>query len=148
LDTRARLATVMRRSAWGRRRLALASVVRIRPSENRALARLAMSSFSWAGPPPRRGPLVGVGIWLFLPQRQAELLELLADLVDRLGPGAAEGEEGCLALCDPLAPGPAGPGARVPGGQQPVGLDVQDQPVVVGHLARAGGLDGVADPAA
>src|SRR5512133_789430 len=202
--TSPRLAKVISRSAWGRRRLALASVVRMRPSENRARARLAMSSFSWAGPPPRRGPLVGVGIWLFLPQGKAELLELLAHLVDRLGAEVADVEQVGLGLgdqladrgdalalqavvgadrqvelldrrvqvgpqragllgraerqalaaagqvgeqADQLAQGAAGRGERVLRGQRAVGLDVQDQPVVVGHLARAGGLDGVADPA-
>src|ERR671932_611095 len=75
----------------------------MRPSANRARARLAMSSFSWAGPPPRRGPLVGVGIELFLPQRKAELLELLADLVDRLGAEVADVEQVGLGLGDQLA---------------------------------------------
>src|SRR5512139_3974775 len=52
----------MSRSASGRSRLALASVVVIRPCSNSAVARFASMSRSCAGPPPRRGPLVGVGM--------------------------------------------------------------------------------------
>src|SRR5882757_8169255 len=57
-----RFAWVIRRSASGRSRLAFVSVVVIRPCLNSDVARLASISFWWAGLPPRRGPLVGVGI--------------------------------------------------------------------------------------
>src|SRR5690242_15295143 len=57
-----RFANVTRRSASGRRRLALASVVVMESCSNSELARLARISRSCAGSPPRRGPLVGVGI--------------------------------------------------------------------------------------
>src|SRR5688500_20398749 len=52
----------MRCSAYGRRRLALASVVVIRPCSNSCVARLASMSRSCAGLPPMRGPLLGVGM--------------------------------------------------------------------------------------
>src|SRR3954454_5812632 len=52
----------MRRSASGRSRLALVSVVVMLPCSNSAVARLANIKRSCAGPLPRRGPLVGVGI--------------------------------------------------------------------------------------
>ena len=55
-------AEVMRRSASGRSRFALALVVVILPCSNSDWARLARISRSCAGPPPRRGPLDGVGI--------------------------------------------------------------------------------------
>src|SRR5262245_65278965 len=55
-------AKVTRRSASGRSRLALVSVVWIRPCLNSEVARLASINRSCAGLPPRRGPLVGVGI--------------------------------------------------------------------------------------
>src|SRR3954453_15323613 len=61
-----RLANVMRRSARGRTRLAFASVVGIRRCSNTWVARWASSSRSCAGPPPRRGPLVGVGMSVVL----------------------------------------------------------------------------------
>src|SRR5438270_440037 len=57
-----RLALLISRSAKGRSRFALASVVVIRPCWNSDVAKLASISRSWAGPPPRRGPLVGVGM--------------------------------------------------------------------------------------
>src|SRR6185436_16950160 len=57
-----RLAFVISRSASGRSRLALVSVVWIRPCLNSEVARLASINRSCAGLPPRRGPLVGVGI--------------------------------------------------------------------------------------
>src|SRR3954469_20458890 len=49
-------------SARGRSRLAFDSVVLIFPCRKSSVARLARMSFSCAGVPPRRGPLVGVGI--------------------------------------------------------------------------------------
>src|SRR2546422_6995511 len=59
-----RLALVIRRSANGRSRFALVSVVWILPCWNSDVARLASISRSWAGDPPSRAPLVGVGISL------------------------------------------------------------------------------------
>ena len=61
-----RFAKVMRRSATGRRRLALVSVVLMLLCVNRAAARFASKRRSCAGPPPRRGPLVGAAIVRFL----------------------------------------------------------------------------------
>src|SRR6266550_2019655 len=94
-----RLANVISFSAWGRSRFAFAWVVLMRPWVNRARARLAMIRRSWLGLPPRRGPLVGVGMASrllgrsrsvvrggrsVLAQAEPELLELLAHLVDGL----------------------------------------------------------------
>src|SRR4051812_49186857 len=62
-----RLAKVTSFSARGRRRFAFVSVVVIRPCSNSEVARLASISRSCAGDPPRRGPLVGVGMSV-LPQ--------------------------------------------------------------------------------
>src|SRR5262245_49057372 len=69
-------AKVTRRSASGRSRLALVSVVVIRPCLNSEVARLASISRSCAGLPPRRGPLVGVGMVL-LPVWWRQRLQLL-----------------------------------------------------------------------
>src|SRR6478609_7260782 len=108
-----RLPNVTRRSASGRRRFALVSVVVMLLWMNRAEARFASRRRSWAGPPPRRGPFVGLGILSYsrcesrsrvsdglvvvsavevravepgdrVLQRQAERDELVAHLVDRL----------------------------------------------------------------
>ena len=57
-----RFANVTKRSATGRRRLALVSVVTIRLCMKSDVAMLLSIRRSWAGPPPRRGPFVGVGI--------------------------------------------------------------------------------------
>src|SRR5688500_17539801 len=62
-----RLAKVTSFSASGRSRFAFASVVVIRPCSNSEVARPASISFSCAGPAPRRGPFVGVGMSV-LPQ--------------------------------------------------------------------------------
>src|SRR3954465_5225033 len=62
-----RLAKVTSFSANGRSRFAFASVVVIRPCSNSDVARLASISRSCEGDPPRRGPLVGVGMSV-LPQ--------------------------------------------------------------------------------
>src|ERR671921_156105 len=62
-----RLANVTSFSASGRSRFAFAWVVVIRPCSNSDGARLASISRSCAGDPPRRGPLVGVGMSV-LPQ--------------------------------------------------------------------------------
>src|ERR1700709_370771 len=60
-----RFANVMSRSATGRRRLAFVSVVLMLLCVNRAAARFASMRRSCAGPPPRRGPLVGAAISRF-----------------------------------------------------------------------------------
>src|SRR5690349_24509453 len=52
----------MNDSASGCRRLAFDAVVVIAPCSNSDVARLLRISFSCAGLPPRRDPLVGVGI--------------------------------------------------------------------------------------
>src|SRR6478752_10879892 len=57
-----RLALVISFSASGRSRLAFASVVTIRPCSNSWVARFARMIRSCEGLPPRRFPLVGVGI--------------------------------------------------------------------------------------
>src|SRR5947208_1558869 len=57
-----RFANVTNRSASGRSRFAFASVVVIRPCSKSAVAKLPRISRSCEGPPPKRGPLVGVGI--------------------------------------------------------------------------------------
>src|SRR3954447_25379977 len=62
-----RLAKVTSFSANGRSRFAFASVVVIRPCSNSDVAKLASISRSCEGDPPRRGPLVGVGMSV-LPQ--------------------------------------------------------------------------------
>ena len=48
--------------AYGRRARALGSVVRIRPCSNNEVARFARIAFWWLDDPPRRGPLVGLGM--------------------------------------------------------------------------------------
>src|SRR5699024_10974956 len=55
-------ALVIRCSAYGRRRRALAWVVVISPYSNRLRAKLASINFWCAGPPPKRVPFVGVGM--------------------------------------------------------------------------------------
>ena len=56
------LAWVISFSAYGRSARALGSVVLIRPCSNRDVARLARIAFWCEDDPPRRGPLVGLGI--------------------------------------------------------------------------------------
>src|SRR3984893_6188907 len=106
-------ALVISFSAYGRSALALATVVVIAPASNRCAARLASSCFSWAGPPPRRGPLRGAGMVgaLFLhAQREAALVELLQHLFERLRTEVRDAEQVVLGLLDQLAdradPGP------------------------------------------
>src|SRR5690348_14108263 len=70
-----RLAKVIIRSASGAIRLALVSVVVMDRCVNSCVARLASMSRSWAGPPPSRGPFVGVGMACFSSERVG--LELL-----------------------------------------------------------------------
>src|SRR5690606_30486964 len=56
------LAWVISFSAYGRSARAFGSVVLIRPCSNSAVARLANIAFWCEDDPPRRGPLVGLGI--------------------------------------------------------------------------------------
>src|SRR6266542_5379529 len=99
------LAVVISRSATGRRRRALVSVVRIRSSRNSAAARPASISFSWAGPDPRRDPFGGLGMSAPLPllQAEAQLGELLLHLFDRLLTEVADVEQILLGALDELA---------------------------------------------
>src|SRR5437762_5187990 len=93
-------------SAYGRSALALATVVVIAPASNRCAARFASSCFSWAGPPPRRGPLRGAGMagsLLLHSQREAALVELLQHLFERLRTEVRDGEQVVLGLLDELA---------------------------------------------
>src|SRR5215469_8848708 len=152
-----RLAKVISRSASGRSLRALASVVVILPCSNSAVARLAIMCRWWAGLPPSRWPLVGVGIegspgsahpqapcvvrhyvsaafrrrsvllgldvvvLVVCPvavgrrarvearrrvfQRQAHVVELLLDLLDRLGAEVADVQQILLAAGDELTHG-------------------------------------------
>src|SRR5690606_16295053 len=83
---------VMRCSAYGRRRLAFASVVVMRPCSNRLWARFARISRWCEGLPPRRGPVVGAGMSLLLNQwcQSSSVLLVLGEsgvLVERVDDG-------------------------------------------------------------
>src|SRR5256885_12835465 len=84
------LALVISDSASGRSSLARDSVVTMPSAANRWAAMLAIISFWCWGLPARRGPFFGAGMLdlpLFLDsQRQAALVELLDDLLERLLP--------------------------------------------------------------
>ncbi|RWA18697.1 hypothetical protein MBRU_05695 [Mycolicibacterium brumae DSM 44177] len=56
------LACVISFSAYGRSARAFGSVVVIRPCSNSEVARLASSAFWCEDDPPKRAPLVGLGI--------------------------------------------------------------------------------------
>src|SRR5438309_351145 len=90
-----RLAKVTSRSASGRSRFAFASVVVIRPCSNSAVARLPRISRSWAGPPPSRGPFVGVGMPLL---KLFVLGEALVVVVERVVGDHARIESGRAVL--------------------------------------------------
>src|SRR5260370_20440312 len=102
------LAVVINFSATGRRRRALVSVVRIRSSRNRAAARPASISLSWAGPDPSRAPFGGLGTRSApfpLLEAETQLGELLLDLLDGLLPEVADVEQVLLGSLDELADG-------------------------------------------
>src|SRR3954453_16625395 len=95
-----RLAKVTSFSAYGRSRLALASVVVIRPCSNSEVARLASISRSCDGDPPRRGPLVGVGMSVLpqaagrgLPAASPCCVVLATRAAGRVGPAAGPRRE-------------------------------------------------------
>src|SRR5437763_1430540 len=121
-----RLAKVTSFSANGRSRFAFASVVVIRPCSNSEVARLASISRSCAGDPPRRGPLVGVGMSV-LPQAAGGACSAASVVVRR--PGRAGGAE--LLTFSVAARGAA------PDGGVPV-LDRHGEVGDVGGLGRAG----------
>src|SRR5687767_4883025 len=90
-------ALVMSFSAIGRSALALASVVTMPSAAKRLAARLAIISFWCDELPPKRRPFFGVaGIVLssvLLMQREAALVELGDDLVERLLAEVGDGQE-------------------------------------------------------
>src|SRR4051794_12187148 len=97
-----RLAKVTSFSANGRSRFALASVVVIRPCSNSDVARLASISRSCEGDPPRRGPLVGVG------------MSVLPQAAGRNGAGLRS----VVLVCVSVAGREARPGGGVPPGRR------------------------------
>src|SRR5918995_2337019 len=101
-------ALVISFSAMGRSALALASVVTMPSAANRLAARLAIISRWWAAPPPKRRPLRGVAGManpssILGVQRQAALVELGDDLVERLLAEVGDGQQVVLGLLDELA---------------------------------------------
>src|SRR5687767_13174703 len=126
------VACVISCPAYGRRRRALASVVVMRPFSNNACARLARIRRWCEGLPPKRAPLVGVGmntplVLLVLGEagvvivgldgggrvepsravleRETHLRELGLDLVDGLGAEVADVEQVLLRAGDELTHG-------------------------------------------
>src|SRR3954451_19871164 len=147
-----RLAKVTSFSAYGRSRFALAAVVVIRPCSNSDVARLASISRSCAGDPPRRGPLVGVGMSV-LPQAAGPRCRLrsmvvLTSRALRAGWCLRASVAGAAAVPDGGSPRrPAGPAAcprreRASGGGSGVLLELLGLlvgAVVVLRLVVAGG---------
>src|SRR5215216_3598516 len=80
------LALVMTFSATGRRALALASVVVMPSTATSDATRLAIISRWCCEVPPKRRPFFGVAgmVSVLRAQREATLVELLDDLVERL----------------------------------------------------------------
>src|SRR5829696_830130 len=105
-STAARRALVISFSAIGRRALALASVVTMPSAANRLAARFAIMSRWWAAAPPKRRPFFGVaGISVLVAERQAALVELEDDLVERLLAEVRDGQQVVLGLLHELAHG-------------------------------------------
>src|SRR5918997_1251367 len=126
-----RLAKVTSFSAYGRSRFAFASVVVIRPCSNSDVARLASISRWWAEEPPRRGPLVGVGMSV-LPQAAGQG-------VRRLLPGGAV--VAVLSVAGAVDTGPAGRwGTHPPAGAASELLGLLVGAVVVLDLAVLGAV--------
>src|SRR5262245_54790635 len=95
-------------SATGRSALALASVVTMPSAANRLAARLAIISRWWAALPPNRRPFLGVAgmaVSVLGAQRQAALVELGDDLVERLLAEVGDGQQVVLRLLHQLAHG-------------------------------------------
>src|SRR5688572_16502286 len=93
-------------SATGRRAFALASVVTIPSAAMSDDTRFAIISRWWELEPPNRRPLFGVaGISLHPAEREAPLVQLLLDLVERLLAEVRDGQEIVLALAQQLAHG-------------------------------------------
>src|SRR5687767_14478182 len=197
------LALVTTFSTTGRSALALASVVTSASAAMSEATRLPIIAFWWAASPPKRRPFFGapgtpIGSAFLGAQREAALVELLDDLVERLLAEVGDGQQVVDGLLDqfahgvdlrpleavagtlgeveildgqvevgraadhrrhvaqlqPLrvvahvghqadqrAQGVARRGERLTGRDGAVGLDVEDEPVVVGRLLDPRGLD-------
>src|SRR4028118_2332766 len=97
-------------SATGRSSFAFAAVVTIPSAAISEAVRLASMSFSWVPEPPMRRPFVGVPMRLTIAlllraQRQAALIELHHDLVERLLAEVGDGQQVVLGLVEELADG-------------------------------------------
>src|SRR3984893_13970678 len=98
------LALVTHFSTMGRSALALASVVTMPSAAISEATRLAIIALEWAASPPKRGPFLGApgtpGMTsaLLVPQRQAALVQLLEDLVERLLAEVGDGQQVVLGL--------------------------------------------------
>src|SRR3954468_6677217 len=129
-------------SMTGRSALALASVVTSASAAINDATRLPNIAFWWAASPPKRRPFFGVpgipDIRRLLPlaaQRQAALVELLDDLVQRLLAEVGDGEQVVLGALDELADGvDLGPLEAVAGALGEV--ELFDRQVEVGRAAR------------
>src|ERR1700760_3230822 len=100
----------MTRSATGRRALAFASVVTIASAATSDDTRLAIISRWCDALPPKRRPFFGrpcmtSSLSAATAQRQATLVELLDDLVQRLLAEVGDGEQVVLGLEEQLADG-------------------------------------------
>src|SRR5690349_16503838 len=98
----------------GRSALALASVVTIPSAAISDATRLPNMAFWWAASPPKRRPFFGVAGMagsfgcgaarsVARAQREAALVELLDDLIERLLPEVGDGEQVVLGLLEELA---------------------------------------------
>src|SRR5437764_10789828 len=101
------LALVMTFSATGRMALALASVVTMASAAMSDATMLANIAFWCDESLPKRLPFVGVPSMasVLVPEREAPLVELDDDLVERLLPEVGDGEEVVLGLLEQLADG-------------------------------------------
>src|SRR3954470_20188274 len=100
------LALVMTFSATGRSAFALASVVTMPSAAISEATRLAIMSRWCAASPPNRRPRFGVASMSLAPaEREAPLVELVLDLVERLLAEVRDGQQVVLALAEQLAHG-------------------------------------------
>src|SRR3954447_3657442 len=120
-------------SMTGRSALALASVVTRASAAISEATRLPNIAFWWAASPPKRRPFFGVpgmpDMTALLPlaaQRQAALVELLDDLVQRLLAEVGDGEQVVLGALHELADG----------------VDLRPLQAVAGPLGQVEVLDG------